>query len=160
MIARQSSVDLLENCRRRDCTQYLAAQGWSLHRSGGGWLGFSTLRQRLSLTGAWLLSRMHFRTVVRKPARCGELREASRIVACFATPSINSKFFSRARNWLDVNSLSPRKRWNSIKIISTRNWTENKITAWTAKNDNSVARNTDSVDVLTLLSREILSQVS
>jgi len=64
----------LKDRYRRYRDGYLAAQGWSLHRSGGGCFGFSTLRQRLSLTGVWLLSRMHFRIVVRRPARCNELQ--------------------------------------------------------------------------------------
>lgn len=48
--------------------RYLAAQGWSLHRSGGGCFGFSKFRQRLSLTTVWLLSRMHFRIAILTPA--------------------------------------------------------------------------------------------
>lgn len=62
------SEDLLENHYEQKIYRYryLAGQGWSLHRSGGGF-GFPTLRQRLSLTGVWLLSRMHSRIVERMP---------------------------------------------------------------------------------------------
>lgn len=55
-----------ESLQKKNISMYLAAQGWSLHCSGGGF-GFPTLRQRLSLTGVWLLSRMHFRIVERMP---------------------------------------------------------------------------------------------
>lgn len=104
-----------ETCRDK----YLAAHGWSLHRSGGECFGFSTLRQRLSTTGVWLLSRMHFRIVVRTPAKCSELNgeTMSLRISRFIIPSINLKCnFSQQETDLTLTLLKIFQLW--IKCVS------------------------------------------